>query len=166
MSERRYTDFVPRWARNGGTLPEEPAILVGGHFLKRKPKLENIKFEPKLTTEELDEIQFALDNLAEDHQSSLEEWLKSEMVDDDGDTEKAKKALEDRYANEIGGHEVADRTFLAMEHIEEYIRNHPVVIMDEKAYRLASIVTQLMAELYQVVACKYVPWPGDEKKDG
>lgn len=36
MSERRYTDFVPRWACNGVTLPEEPAILVGGHILRRK----------------------------------------------------------------------------------------------------------------------------------
>jgi hypothetical protein len=164
MSERRYTDFVPGWARRGVTLPEEPAILAGGHFFQKKEKMENINFDPKLTEDELSEIQFALDNLTEDHQDSVEKWIKSELVDDDGDTEKAKKDLINRYANEIGGHEVADRTFLAMEHFEDYIRNHPVVIMDEKAFRLASIVTQLMHEIYQVVACKYA-WPEDKKDE-
>lgn len=127
--------------------------------------MENIKFDPKLTAKELDEIQFALDNLNEDHQDAVEKWLKSELVDDDGDTEQAKHDLINRYANEIGGHEVADRTFLAMEHWDEYIRNHPVVLMDERAFRLASIITELMCEVYQVVACKYAPWPEDDKKE-
>lgn len=121
-------------------------------------------FEKDLNKEELDYIKWTLENINEEHKEAVRQWLEAELVDDDNDLEKAKKALIDRYANEIGGHEAGDRAWLAMEHWGQYIQNHPVVLMDKEAYRMATIAYYLMMEVYQKAMCKFIPWPDDSPK--
>ena len=54
-----------------------------------------------------------------------------------------------RFLNSIGQHEAQDRAFIAHQHVESYLCEHPFIIMDEESWRLANIANQCLAELYQ-----------------
>lgn len=57
-----------------------------------------------------------------------------------------------RFLNPIGQHEAQDRAFIAHEHVETYLVNHPFIIMNKESWRLAMIANQCLAELYQRIA--------------
>jgi len=72
------------------------------------------------------------------------------------DLEKAKERfgesegeLMHRFLNPIGQHEAQDRAFIAHEHVDSYLCDHPFVILDKESWRLAKIASQCLAELYQ-----------------
>lgn len=57
----------------------------------------------------------------------------------------------------FGSHEAADRTMLIMENVEHYLLKHPTIIMNEQAYHQAFAACQLLADVYQKVACADIP---------
>ena len=54
-----------------------------------------------------------------------------------------------RFLNKTGQHEAQDRAFIAQEHVESYLCDHPFVIFDKESWRLAKIASQCLADLYQ-----------------
>ena len=54
-----------------------------------------------------------------------------------------------RFLNPVGQHEAQDRAFIAQEHVESYLCEHPFVILDKESWRLAQIASQCLASLYQ-----------------
>ncbi|RDJ35410.1 MAG: hypothetical protein DWQ19_11380 [Crenarchaeota archaeon] len=114
--------------------------------IKSKIIMKNKKFVQRLSSEELEHMMFALKNADEDWESYFSDWLES--FDE--------KELVRRFDNEIGVCEASDRACLTMEHWNEYILKHPVVLMEDKAFRLACIVSYLMAEVYQIIATREV----------
>ena len=57
-----------------------------------------------------------------------------------------------RFLNQIGQHEAQDRAFIAHEHVENYLCDHPFVILDQESWRLAKIASQSLFELYQRIS--------------
>jgi len=73
-----------------------------------------------------------------------------------GDLDEAKKRFNEsegelmlRFLNPIGQHEAQDRAFIAQEHVESYLCEHPFVIFDPESWRLAKMASQCLADLYQ-----------------
>ena len=54
-----------------------------------------------------------------------------------------------RFLNPVGQHEAQDRAFIAQEHVETYLCDHPFVIFDPESWRLAKIASQCLFDLYQ-----------------
>jgi|AntRauTorcE11897_2_1112592.scaffolds.fasta_scaffold110804_1 hypothetical protein len=57
--------------------------------------------------------------------------------------------LEERFVCELGQHEAMDRSFIAMEHVDSYLLKHPYILLNPKAYYLASLASMSLAQLYQ-----------------
>ena len=73
--------------------------------------------------------------------------------------------LDERFA--IGGfghHEATDRSMLIAELVDERLLEHPTIAMIPDAFRLAALASEILHELYQVVACAGVD-PGDSKTE-
>lgn len=59
-----------------------------------------------------------------------------------------------RFDNEIGWHEVLDRSCLVQETWEQYVLKHPCVVMDQELHAIAWGINELMLDFYQAVGRK------------
>lgn len=60
-----------------------------------------------------------------------------------------REELRERFCSLYGQHEAMDRSFIAMEHVDSYLVNHPYVQFSPEAYRLAQLASMCLAQLYQ-----------------
>lgn len=58
-------------------------------------------------------------------------------------------AVEEQYANAVGYREALHTAFIFHENVEHYLSEHPCVVFDDEAYRLARLAGELLFELYQ-----------------
>lgn len=56
-------------------------------------------------------------------------------------------------AGGFGAHEATDRAWLIMENWMGYVLEHPTVLMNPEAHRMAYIAQAFMQEVYQIVGC-------------
>ena len=78
----------------------------------------------------------------------------SDSVDNFGSEEEVHRRFD---PGSFGSHEAADRTYLIMENVEHYLLAHPTIVMNEQAYHQAFAACQLLADVYQKVACADFP---------
>lgn len=48
----------------------------------------------------------------------------------------------------IGNHEALDRSYMIHNMWKEFVRNHPSVLMNEKQFALATVISDFMGRLY------------------
>ena len=83
----------------------------------------------------------SLENLEGERAFSIDETVKAH-----GST---REELRERFCSVYGQHEAMDRSFIAMEHVDSYLVNHPYVQFSPEAYRLAQLASMCLAQLYQ-----------------
>lgn len=59
------------------------------------------------------------------------------------------ESLRERFCNTFGQHEAMDRSFILAENVESYLRKHPYILLNPRAYLLATLATLTLHELYQ-----------------
>lgn len=55
------------------------------------------------------------------------------------------------FNTEIGRHEALDRSFMVGDNLEDFLLDHPYIILRSDCYRLAFKARELLCELYQKV---------------
>lgn len=56
-----------------------------------------------------------------------------------------------RFLSEIGQHEVLDRTYIVNENFQEYILNHPYIVLQPKLFAKAFNLLEELFDLYQEI---------------
>lgn len=59
--------------------------------------------------------------------------------------------LKKSFNTEIGRHKALDRSFMIGDNIEDFLIDHPYVILRPECYRLAFQAKELLQELYQKI---------------
>lgn len=72
-------------------------------------------------------------------------------------------AIKERFLNEVGYREALHTSHIFAENVHGYLCEHPCVILDEKAYRLAHIAACALFDLYQRIGT--LDYEASEKED-
>ena len=59
--------------------------------------------------------------------------------------------LKKNFNTEIGRHEALDRSFMIGDNVEDFLVDHPYIILRPECYRLAFKAQELLQELYQKI---------------
>lgn len=62
--------------------------------------------------------------------------------------------LRQAAAEPTSQHEVLDRTFMIRDNWETFVIEHPVVLVNPEAHRLAQLAAAMMQEVYQLIGKK------------
>lgn len=83
--------------------------------------------------------------------SKKEESERQKQINEWVEAYESTTELDNAFNNEFGQHEIGDRIDLATAHWEENILNHPCILFDDTAYKMAQVINVLQNELYNEV---------------